>query len=84
MFQTLLSRVSGFVAAGTSGGELAGCVPWLLLPLWAGLAVWPSPSTKVVEFVLEPEALLNQLVTLVKQVASTVFNLFLKAADLVA
>ena len=41
------------------------------------------PSTNVVDFVLQPMALLNQLVTLVKQVASTVFNFFLKAADLV-
>ena len=41
-----------------------------------------SPSTNVVEFVLQPDALLNQLVTLVKQVASTVFNLLLEIADL--
>ena len=43
----------------------------------------PSASTNVVEFVLQPKALLNHPVTFIKQVASTVFNFLLKAADLV-
>ena len=40
-----------------------------------------SASTNVVEFVLQPEALLNHPVTFIKQGASTLFNLLLKVAD---
>ena len=43
---------------------------------------WSTPSTNVVEFVLEPEALLDHPVAPIKQVASAVFDLLLKIADL--
>ena len=42
---------------------------------------WPSPSTHVVEFVLQPKALLNQPVAFIQQAASLFFDLALEVGD---
>ena len=43
---------------------------------------WPSASPHVVQLVLNPEPLLNQLVALIQKTTSTLLDLLLEAADL--
>ena len=71
------------------------CVSWAWLVLRAMEVAHTNAAVPVLpeaildkespagEWVLQPKALLNHPVTFIKQVASTVFNFLLKAADLV-